>query len=91
MYVDDNLYIDITHPDGSVVSYTHFLANPFAPVDLTAYFASGTNTVEVTFENLGGMGQASAYWLVNVSDEAMTLPFQITDAITPLNLDESLQ
>jgi hypothetical protein len=81
MFVDDNLYIDVTRPDGRVISYTHFLDKNYSPVDLTAYFQSGINTAEVRIENAQGTAEASAHWLVSIPEESVGLPFRITDAI----------
>lgn len=81
MYVDDNLYMDITRPDGTTVRYTHFYDRNFSPVDLTHYFQVGSNKIDVRIENTGGPGEASAYWLVNLESTPVTLPYQVVDRI----------
>ncbi len=81
MYVDDILYIRVTRPDSSIVTYTHFLDFNYSPVDLTDYFQIGSNQVRVRIENTGGPGEASAHWLVNLAPTPVPLPYQIVDEI----------
>jgi hypothetical protein len=81
MSIDDNLYIEITRSDGTTTSYIHFIDVNYSPVDLTSYFLEGENIVNIRIENVDEQGEASAYWLVNVPDVAVNLPFHITEAI----------
>jgi hypothetical protein len=81
MYVDDNLYIYVTRPDSTVVTYTHFFDLNFSSVDLTGYFLPGNNQVEVRIDNVTGPGTASALWLVGLAQTSVTLPYQFVDTI----------
>lgn len=67
-YVDDEIRVRVTRPDGTKRTYTHLYGfdGPFPPVDIAYLFQPGANKVTVEFNDaLGGCFKSSAIWMLN--------------------------
>lgn len=91
-YVDDFLEIRVTHADGSTspafsFDYSHNCTGAAleAPIDLTSYFETGSNTVHVTMKDkCGGNKGTNGMWLVGLSAPSIFDDFD--DNITNIDL-----
>jgi len=71
IFVDDVLFVQVTHPDGKVASYAHDYSSscrgaitPTGPVNLKNLFQKGLNKVQITMQDLCGAGMgASPFWI----------------------------
>jgi len=71
-YVDDRISIEVVHPDGTENIYKHDYSrgcnarrNELAPVDITNYFAAGSNKVTVRLKDKCGVcvGADTPIWI----------------------------
>lgn len=72
-FVDDVLKVRVTHPDGTVATFSHDYSNkcttgimPMEPIDISDKFVAGPNQISVILKDkCGGAVSSSSIWLNN--------------------------
>ena len=83
--VDDQMIMKVTHPDGTISTYQDKeFAEILPPMDVSHYFRSGLNTVEVTLRDVcGDVMSSTDLWLTAKAPAPARLPLLLHEGVIP--------